>query len=433
MDARYVAAKVLTEVIASHKHLDTALDDHLSALDNPRERRLAGEICYGVMRWHPRLAFITELLLNKPIRSKDTDILASIYSGLYQLMFLRIPDHAAISATVETANELKKPWARVLINAVLRRYQREQTEITRKINETETALYAHPQWLLATLRKQWPNHWQAILDANNEHPPLQLRVNIHKQQREDYLQQLQLAGIEAHAGKIVSTGVSLVRPMNVEDIPGFQTGTVSVQDYGAQIAAVLLDARAGERILDACAAPGGKTGHILERTPGIQELLAVESNPERIARLKNTLCRLGINATVINADINNTDGWWNGIQFDRILLDAPCSGTGVIRRHPDIKYLRSPDQTGPLANTQRKMLDSLWPLLKPGGRLVYSTCSILIEEGEGQIETFLDKYDDAVPAPVICEGGLKTQYGLQTLPGYDETDGFYYSVIGKKS
>lgn len=433
MDARYVCARVITEVIRNHRHLDTALRRHLPAGHDSRESGLVREICYGVLRWHPRLEFITGLLLGRPLKRKDTDILALIYSGLYQLMFLRVPDHAAISATVDAADRLEKPWAKDLINAVLRRYQRDAGSIQARIQESEAARYAHPQWLITVLQRQWPDCWRQILEANNEYPPLHLRVNHSGQSRDHYLQRLKQAGIGATASRIVSTGIRLCKPVNAESIPGFKDGTVSVQDYGAQLAVPLLDVRPGQRVLEACAAPGGKTGHISEHAPGIDYLLAIDSDADRIEMLRNTAVRLDLKANIVQADINAVGSWWDGKPFDRILLDAPCSATGVIRRHPDIKYLRSLEQINIFIENQQRLLSSLWPVLKSGGKLLYSTCSVLKEEGDDQIATFLDKYDDAMHGPLPAEWGSESRYGRYILPGQDDTDGFYYSAILKTS
>ncbi len=431
MDARHISALVIAEVIRDRRHLDTALLRNLPPAGDSRETGLTRELCYGIMRWHPRLEFITALLLNKSVRKKDTDVLALIYSGLYQLMFLRIPDHAAISATVAAADKLGKPWARELINAVLRRYQRESASISVSIQESECARYAHPQWFITHIHRQWPDQWQHILEANNEHPPLHLRINLSRESRDDYLQQLKQAGIEALPAGSVNSGISITTPMNVAEIPGFDSGSVTVQDYGAQLAAQLLDTRPDHRVLDACAAPGGKTGHISEHTPAPGYLLAIDSDAGRIALLHNTAGRLGLQADILQADIKNVDSWWDGRAFDRILLDAPCSASGVIRRHPDIKYLRAAEQIPAFVENQQLMLTSLWPVLKPGGKLVYCTCSVLQEEGDDQIASFLNKYDDAISEPIHADWGSKSRHGRYTLPGQDETDGFYYSVILK--
>jgi len=433
MDARLIAAKVVQEVTTHHQHLDQVLGKYLESVKDPREKSLARELSYGVMRWYDRLTYLASLLLKKPFRAKDADLLALVCSGLYQLAYMRIPDHAAISATVETARSLGKPWACELINAVLRRYQREKSTLDNQVTESESALYSHPDWMIARLRKQWPEHWQSILNSNNEHPPLQLRVNLMRHTRAEYLQQLEVAGIEATPSKIVQSGITLSKPVNVEEIPGFNNGSISVQDFGAQLAVYILNASSNHRVLDACAAPGGKTGHILETTPEIKQLIAVESDPERMSKLRDNINRLKLNATLVNADVNATENWWDGEQFDCIFLDAPCSASGVIRRHPDIKYLRTPEHIPLFSATQSRMLESLWPLLKPEGRLVYSTCSIFQEETEDQIATFTKKYDDVGIMPIDSDWGVPTNYGRYILPGQDLTDGFYYSLITKNS
>ncbi len=433
MDARYISAKVVQEVIINQKHLDQALREQLKTVTDPRDISLARELSYGVLRWYPRLTFIANTLLKSPIRAKDTDILALICSGLYQLSYLRIPDHAAISATVETARALGKTWACVLINAILRRYQREKESIEKTITRSETALYSHPQWIITRLRETWPEHWQQILTANNEHAPMHLRVNLQKHSRTDYLQILEQAGIDATPCSFASAGISLSKPLNVEDIPGFQLGDVSVQDFGAQLAAGLLGAAAGHRVLDACAAPGGKTGHILELTPNLQQLVSIESDPARITLLRDNINRLGLNVCVVQADVRNVSSWWDGLTFDRIFLDAPCSATGVIRRHPDIKLLRTPEHIRLFSLTQSELLESVWPLLKPGGALLYSTCSILNEESDDQIASFANKYDDTRIIPIDAPWGIASPNGRYILPGPEQTDGFYYALMTKIS
>jgi 16S rRNA (cytosine967-C5)-methyltransferase len=431
MDARYVSAKVIEAVINHRMYLDHALTENLTHTKDPREAALARELSYGIIRWYPRLIFITNLLLQKPLKARDTDVLALLCSGLYQLGYMRIPDHAAISATVETARALGKEWACQLLNAVLRRYQRERDAIERQILESEPARFAHPKWLIARLRDAWPDHWEQILLSNNEHPPMQLRVNLQRHTRPEYISLLGQAGIEAAATPLASTGITLSTGTNVEQIPGFYKGQASVQDIGAQLAAELLDARAGERVLDACAAPGGKTGHILERTPGLQKLIAVDSEPGRIELLRDNMRRIGLQADLLCADLRETGAWWDGVAFDRILLDAPCSATGVIRRNPDIKLLRKPEHLPLFTNTQSALLECVWPLLKPGGRLLYSTCSILPEESDDQIASFANKYDDTRIIPIDMAWGVASAHGRYILPGQEQSDGFYYALMTK--
>jgi len=431
MDARFISVKVIHEVISKRKHLDQVLSTQLITLKDPREKSLARELSYGIMRFYPRLTHIARLLLRKSFKPKDEDVLVLICSGLYQLDYMRIPDHAAISATVETARKLGKPWACELINAVLRRYQREKSLLQEKVANSEIAHYSHPQWMISLLRDEWPDHWREILESNNQHPPLQLRVNLQRHSRDDYLRLLEQSGIAAIPCQFLSTGITVSKPVNVDEIPGFQTGDVSVQDFGAQLAVNILDPQAGQRVLDACAAPGGKTGHIIEYAPEIAELIAVESDQERTELLRANIDRLGLSVHVVNADVSDVSAWWDGRCFDRILLDAPCSAIGVIRRHPDIKVLRAPGHIHLFTGTQSKILESVWPLLKPGGRLVYSTCSILNAESDDQIATFANKYDDARILSIDADWGIRSPHGRYILPGQDQTDGFYYALMTK--
>ncbi|MBI5612417.1 MAG: 16S rRNA (cytosine(967)-C(5))-methyltransferase RsmB, partial [Gammaproteobacteria bacterium] len=286
-------------------------------------------------------------------------------------------------------------------------------------------------WLLARLQQAWPQHWQAILAANNERPPLTLRVNLSKLARADYLEKLTAAGLAArpHAG--IDSALTLATPCAVTDLPGFAAGEVSVQDGAAQLAAVWLDARPGERVLDACAAPGGKACHVLERAA--VELVAVDRDGARLERLRQNLRRLHLAAEVIAADAAEPAGWWDGRSFQRILLDAPCSGSGVIRRHPDIKLHRRPGDLERLACGQARLLAGLWPLLAPGGKLLYVTCSILPEENDDPVARFLVEHADAVPVALAADLGHARPIGVQLLPGEHELDGFYYACLQKRS
>jgi len=432
MNARVIAVQTLTDVIESKQHLDKSLSQYLSTATDIKDKKLAQEICYGTMRWYFRLTNIINLLLDKPLRKKDTDVFVLILSGLYQMIFMRIPDHAAISATVETARAINKAWATELVNAILRRYQREKDIIINETTKTESALHSHPQWLLEKLYQQWPEHWEGIVKSNNEHPPLHLRANLLKKPLNQYIELLNNASIDAVPADFIDTGILIKQPVNVDDIPGFCEGEFSVQDFGAQLAAPLLEILPGHRVLDACAAPGGKTGHIYENEPQVAELVSVESEGKRVKLLQDTVNRLGIKSEIIHADISHTNSWWDGTAFDRILIDSPCSATGVIRRHPDIKYLRVPEHIDSLLITQQKILQSVWPLLRPGGRLVYVTCSILKEECDNQIEMFTTKNTDVMMAPIDADWGIASRFGRYTVPGHDESDGFYYSVLIKR-
>jgi len=430
VDPRLTAARIVAEVLGRNRRLDQVLAAAETDVAR-RDRGLLRELCYGVMRWYFRYDYLLRQWLKRPLKPGDDDLRALILCGMYQLEHLRIPDHAAVAATVEAARALNKPWAANLINALLRRFQREAANLDALLAAAPGAFYAHPDWLLQRLREQWPEHWQGIVASNNHRPPLHLRVNPRCCSRDEYLAELQRLGIPASASGLSPWGVRLEQPVDVDAIPGFAGGQVSVQDFGAQLAAPLLDLHAGERILDACAAPGGKTGHILEIAPGEIDVTAVESDAQRLPRLQQNRERLGFNAKIIHSDIIQQVGWWDGISFDRVLLDVPCSGTGVIRRHPDIKILRSPEQVTRLAALQRRILDSAWTVLKPGGRLVYATCSLLDEEGDGQIAGFIRQQADAGVVPIDADWGEEGCCGRWLVPGSDDTDGFYYAVLAK--
>lgn len=431
MDSRSIAATTLATIVRDSRSLDSVLPGKLELLNDKRDRAFAQEICYGVLRWYPKLLSILNQLLDKPLRKKDVDIECLLLSGIYQLDYLRTPGHAAVSATVSAAKTLNKSWACSMVNAVLRRYQREHEKIQQSINTDLNAQYAHPQWIIEQVKTDWPDHWREILQKNNERPPQYLRVNSLKISRRDYLKKLSEKGLNANAPKSFDSGIHITSPVDVERLPGFQEGEVSVQDFGAQLAAKLLNVKAGQNVLDACAAPGGKTAHIYETQPGLEMLVAVEADGGRLALLNDTLQRLGIDAEVIQADTGNTSAWWDNRPFDRILLDVPCSATGVIRRHPDIKLLRKPEQIELFNQNQSRLLESVWPLLKPGGRMLYATCSILSQENDIQIEKFSRLHKDVGIIEINADWGVKTQYGRQTLPPCDETDGFYYALLEK--
>lgn len=429
--ARACAAAILAGVLAKRQYLDHALEQRIDPAADSRDRALTRELCYGVMRWYYRLDFILARLLARPLKSRDTDIRMLMLCGLYQLEFLRTPDHAAISDTVEAARELGKTWAVGLVNAVLRRYQREREALAATAAESDQARYAHPAWFIETLREQWPRHWEAVLEANNQRPPLHLRVNLTRCSRDSYLGELRQAGIDAEPATLVPSGIRILQPLDIHDLPGFETGLVTVQDFGAQLAAGLLELQPGQRVLDACAAPGGKTGHLAELEPALQELVAVENDARRAGLLRETCSRLGLNAKVACSDIIRRENWWDGRPFDRILLDVPCSATGVIRRHPDIKVLRKPDQVARLAGTQEAILASVWPALAAGGKLLYVTCSVLREEGEARVGEFLRRHPDAVSEEIPAVWGVPCTSGRQLLPGLDDADGFYYARLSK--
>ena len=425
--ARASAARVIAEVSQKKHSLNGVLTTALASLPD-NERSLCQQLCYGVIRWQPQLAAISQILLTKSLRAKDADIAALLLCGLYQLRDMRVPSHAAISETVNACKTLGKPWATGLLNASLRNYQRQHDEIELKIIQQEPAQYAHPEWLIQRFKQDWPEQWQTILDANNQQPPMMLRVNKQHDTRQHYLDRLFQANIDATAIESCSDGVLLATPCDVFQLPGFAEGDASVQDGAAQLVAQCLDLKPNLRILDACAAPGGKTCHILENFPDNQ-LVALDIDPRRLQQIKQNTDRLKLHAELIAADAANVESWWDGQLFDRILIDAPCSGTGVIRRHPDIKLLRRPNDITTLAEQQQQLLNKLWPLLKPAGILIYTTCSALKQENEQQIATFLEHHPEAQEHLILNAPAERRSYGYQRLPGETILDGFYYASL----
>ena len=429
--ARVIAAAVLTRVLKDRQLLDRCLSDALSTVTDTRERSLAYELCYGVLRWLPRLNGIVTELLDRPVRRRDLDLNVLLLLGLYQLAYTRIPPHAAVAETVALTRHLGKPWASGLINATLRRYQARSTDLTTRLEGHEEVRFAHPQWLIDELRAAWPDDWKDILEQNNQRAPMTLRVNAGICTRERYLGKLAAAGMTAEPAPYTLSGVTLHQAVPTEQLPGFELGLVSVQDGAAQLASQILAPRAGDRVLDACAAPGGKTAHILESAPDIGELVAIEREPARTTLISETLSRLGLSATLITTDARDTASWWDGKGFDRILLDAPCSASGVIRRHPDIKTLRQKEDVDRLIDVQAGLLEALWGVLAPGGWLVYATCSIFPAENQDQIDRFLQRRSDADLRPIAGPWGKDVQPGRQILPGMEAMDGFYYAVLQK--
>lgn len=389
------------------------------------------ELVYGVIRWYWLLKAHADRLLNKPLRKKDADIMVLLLVGLYQLIELRVPAHAAINETVNACEQLGKGWSKGLVNGVLRAYLRHRDESQHELSEE--AQYCHPEWMIALVRNSWPAQWREILNANNQRPPMVLRVNRLRTDRKAYLERLQQSGLAAVADPLTADGVVLNTPAGVNELPGFSAGLVSIQDTAAQWSAFVLPVERHDRILDACAAPGGKLTHILEAHPDIGELIAVDINRERMRLVEENLRRLGVQAKTLIADAANRSAWWDGRLFDCIVIDAPCSGTGVIRRRPDIKHLRRPGDLPKLTDQQAVLLDRLWQTLAPGGHLLYITCSILKEENEQQIERFVSGRKDVGICLPELPVGVKGRFGLQTLPGVHEVDGFFYSLLRKTS
>lgn len=425
-----MAARVLQAVRERGRSLPDALDG-IPASEDGRDGSLVRELSYGAVRLLPRLDALTGFLLHRPLKHDDGDLKALIQIGLYQLLATRIPDHAAVAATVEATRSLGKEWSAPLVNALLRRFLRERDRLLARSDRSPESRWLFPAWLLRRLQMAWPKDWESVVDASNAHPPMTLRVNVKRTTRSLYASKLAAAGLTARPTPVAS-GLTLDRPLPVNGLPGFSAGLISVQDVGAQLAAGLLDAQTGERVLDACAAPGGKTAHILERTAPPLDLTALDADPERLVRVRENLARLGLSAHVVAGDAASPNGEWAKPGYNRILLDVPCSATGVIRRHPDIKLLRRESDIAKLCATQSRMLDALWPLLTPGGTLLYATCSLLPEENEKQVLAFLDRRSDARECPLDAAWGVARAVGRQTLPGTDGMDGFYYARLEKK-
>jgi len=434
--ARATAARVVSAVYRG-RSLDAALAEVFTvpSAELAGERALIQEMAYGALRWHFQLLPLVRGFLEKPFKDKDADIEALLVIGIYQLLYMRVAAHAAVKETVEATLVLKKDWAKGLTNAVLRRALREETQIRAHIAADEQLALAHPTWLLARLKEVYPENWQAIAAANNARPPLCLRVHGGKTSRAAYQNQLTRASIAARPVPDIDSALILETPVSVETLPGFRAGEVSVQDAAAQLAAMLLDVQPGERVLDACAAPGGKAAHILERVPQAS-LVALDVDAQRLRRVQENFARLGLTGTITQGDAADPSGWWDGQLFDRILLDAPCSATGVIRRHPDIRLHRTPADIKRLAATQARLLDALWPLLAPGGKLLYVTCSILPEENAQQLATFCTRQPDAFAQtlvhPALERCAQRAGTGFQILPGAGDMDGFYYASVTKK-
>ena len=436
MNVRAAAARVITSILQDEGSLSSLLPHYATKVDE-RDRGLMQQLCYGTLRYYPRLSAYLNLLLAKPFKDKDKDLEAVLACSLYQLLETRIPPHAAVNEAVATCKALKKPWAKGLVNAVLRRFLRERDQLDSALKNELAFKTAHPHWLVELWREAWPNQLEAIIEANNAQPPMTLRVNQNQSHQAQYLKQLETAGFESSATAFSPEGISLKNPQDVLTLPGFLEGKVSVQDEAAQLAAHLLELKPGQRVLDACCAPGGKTCHILEllHSTGDQssDVVALDISAKRLERVEENLERLGLQATLIAADAADTSTWWDGQLFDRILLDAPCSATGVIRRHPDVKLLRKPADIAKLATLQLTLLNALWPLLKEDGILLYATCSTLPQENDEVVLDFVRSTTGATVEKLRLDAGVETPAGRQLFPLIGGHDGFYYAQLRKAS
>lgn len=421
---RAQAAKILQSICEEGQTLTHALSENKSPL--------LQEICYGTLRYYPRLIKLSEHLLSKPLKTKDHEILYLLLSGFYQLLYMHKPEHAVVAETVAATKYLKKNWAKGLVNAVLRNLIRGKQELLAELDQKLDSKYAHPDWFIQIIRTAWPEDWQEILNNNNQYPPMTLRVNLAKISREEYLQALQQAGIVSKPHEQIASAIVLDKPVNVTDLPGFYQGQVSVQDAASQLIPSFLDLKPGLKVLDACAAPGGKTAHIYETENNLAKIIALDVEANRLQQCYENQQRLGFACEFIQADANDLDAWWDGGLFDRVLLDAPCTALGVIRRHPDLKILRTEEDLDYITHVQEELLYNLWQVVAPGGKLVYSTCSILPAENQQQIANFLEENSDAklmdLPDPWQVPGNI----GRQILPGQYQMDGFYYAVVYKE-
>ncbi len=448
---RAIAARVLTQVQHGQSLAQClpAAEEKIEFDDIPFLR----ELCYGSCRWYFRLNALAKMLLQKPFHEDDEDLHQLLIIGLYQLNIQEKAAHAAIFETVEAAADLDKPYCKGVINACLRRYDRESEALIKSLGDNPVTLHSHPKWLVKALKKAWPDNYLEIMAANNQHPPFCIRVNQLHHSREAYLALLEQAGIAASAGQHAKHSIYLDHAINVFELPGFEAGWCSVQDEAAQLAAELLEPQAGEHILDACAAPGGKTCHILESASDLN-VTAIDLEEKRLVRVNENLERLQLEAKTIACDANDLENWWDGKLFDRILLDAPCAAIGVIRRHPDIKQLRRKEDIEQLAEVQLGLLKTLWSILKPGGRLVYATCSIMPNENAAVIDAFIQAQNDAHQDVEVYSlqdrsWGIDSGQGRQLFPQLAKElesgslnpeagtkqghDGFYYAVLEKKA
>jgi len=429
---RIAALLALAEVLDEHQSL--AQSSALSGLRDGRDGALARHLAYGVLRWLTALEWLAAQLLTRPLKNRDRDVQRLVLLGLQQLWHDETASHAAVNETAECARLLGKPWAVGLVNAVLRRFQREQQALLANLKQQDER-FAHPRWLLDEIKRDWPHRWEDIVAANNQQAPLWLRINRRQADEAVLRNQLRDGGFETSDHPYARDALCITPAASVAGIPGFESGWLSVQDPAAQLAGDLLDPGASERILDACAAPGGKAAHLLERNPAI-ELTVLDKRSSRVEQVRQNLQRLGLQGTEISVNIHVGDAtapaeWWHGTKFHKILLDAPCSATGVIRRHPEIKWLRNNAQVDAVAESQAALLAAMWPLLEPGGVLVYATCSILKRENDLPVQRFLAQHEDAELVVITADWGTALACGRQILPGEAQMDGFFYAVLRK--
>ncbi|MBS0193853.1 MAG: 16S rRNA (cytosine(967)-C(5))-methyltransferase RsmB [Proteobacteria bacterium] len=427
--SRAVAARAIDAVLHDGRSLKAVLADALPTLPDPRDRALVEAICFQALRHARRYRFVLQQWMQRPLPAREHLLESLLLAGLAQLDALGLPAHAAVAATAEAARNVRKPAFVGLVNALLRRAAREPLPVS----EDPAIAHSYPDWLIARLRADWPQQWQDVLAAGNTIAPMWLRVNAATISRDAYAQRLREAGIDVDVPTWPPEALRLDVGVATETLPGWSEGLVSVQDAAAQAAVAALALREGERVLDMCCAPGGKTAAMLE-TAAI-DLLALDSDARRMRRVESALERLHLRRRVRLrvADASDVDAWWDGEPFDAVLLDAPCSATGIIRRQPDIKWHRRETDIAVLTAVQDRLLDAAWRVLRPGGRLLYATCSILREENAARIAAFLARTHDAIGQPLDECYGEPANPGRQRLPGAQGMDGFYYALLGKDS
>jgi 16S rRNA (cytosine967-C5)-methyltransferase len=426
--SQQIAADAVADVLAG-RNLTLALPHAIAgfAKATPQQRGAAADLSYGTLRYYGEIhAYLTQLL-EKPL--SNAHITALLLVALYQLLHDEAEAFTVVNQAVKAAADAKPRWAKGLVNGVLRNFLRQKEALSLVVSNNEVATYSYPQWWINKLKSQYPNHWQAMLEAGNLHPPMTIRVNIQKVTVDDYVQLLSRQDIETQ--RLGGVAIVLAKPVSVEKVEGFSDGVVSVQDYGAQLAAYLLDSKPGMRVLDACCAPGGKTGHILELAD--VQLTALDSDESRLQRVQSNLDRLALQADVRVGDAALAD-WWDGIPFERILADVPCTASGIVRRHVDIKWLRRESDIVFFAKQQAAILENLWPMLAKGGQMLYATCSVFNEENQLQVDAFFKNHADAkqlpFEPPVGCSPSSITQLNGQLIPTTAH-DGFFYALLQK--
>ena len=434
--SRAAAAAAVDAVIHNGRSLEQVIPECLTEALSPRDVTLVKALVYGALRGHCLHQCLISKLLSKPLKKKDIVLESLLSVSLFQLLESDQPDFAVVSATVDAAAVLGRPHARGLVNAVLRNFLRQREVLLKAAMQEPAARYRLPVWLLDRLRSSWPDTWEAIAAASNLQAPMWIRVNQQRTSVSDYQQQLKTdINLSAESSAVCPGSLKLESAVRVDVLPGFESGHSSVQDIAAQLAATILAPKPGEKILDACAAPGGKTGHLAELSAYGANITALDHSAERMQRVTENLERIGANATLIVGDAAAPEGWWDGELFDRVLLDAPCSATGVIRRHPDIPLLRRDSDISALTDLQERMLAALWLVLKPGGQLLYTTCSVLPVENQSVVAAFLQGHPEARVLPVDCLEHVAAKHigpGHQLLPGNPlDSDGFYYALLEK--